>query len=110
MGSLVCAAIFGLFLEAAPAAWALMLHLVVAPLVFAGVSWRYFRTPRPFPNVPVGLAFAAAALVSDLALAGVAHRRHAVDLPARWGGFVLIFALTCVTGALISGQPWKSRP
>jgi succinate-acetate transporter protein len=101
----------GLLLWTAGLRAALIVHAVLAPLVFAAVAWSYFHRRGARRPLPTAAAFTGIVLVLDAAI-GVARHDRAMFTSA--GGFwlplAMIFLVTWLAGEMMSMLPFPKRP
>ena len=88
---------------------AIVLHAIVAPIVFTVMARQYFLARGARNPLPVATAWALLVLSLDvLALVAMAQRGYDVAASIRAIGVpvALIFLATWATGALMSTMPW----
>jgi len=103
LGWAVCGGTVALGRQLLPLNQALIVHAVIAPLVFAALSWHYFKR-FPFSS-PLGTALAFLTVVVGLDLFVVAplfEHNYAMFTSAlgTWIPFALIFTASYVIGWL----------
>jgi len=82
---------------------ALVVHAILVPLVFIGVSVRYFRAPDARPPMLSALVFAITLAAVELALVDARLRPAAVlESVAFWIPLALVFGLSWATGSLLA--------
>jgi len=104
VGWALCAATIGISFQLVPTLTALMIHAVAAPIIFAFLSWNYFRRFRY--TSPVGTAglFLGTVMVMDFFVAALAIQGSLVmfsSLLGTWVPFALIFLVTFASGKLL---------
>lgn len=107
-GWALCAFVMGGLMAIAPLWLALTLHAVAAPVIFAVLSYYYFRVPGARQPLPTALAFTALVILLDaVVVAGLILRSPDMftSIPGTWLPFALIFAATWVTGTIVSMMP-----
>ena len=107
-GWALCAAAITGFGGLAPGWLAVVLHVLAAPVVFAGVSYFYFRAPGARPPLVAALGFTV--VVAALHAAVVAqYMLRSFDMfgsiTGTWLPFALIFLATWATGAIMAMLP-----
>jgi hypothetical protein len=112
VGWALCAATMAAALWATSLGTALVIHAVLAPVIFTAVSRHYFRgrgarAPRPTAFTFVGIV----ALLDLVVVAGLLQHSLAMfgSVTGSWLPFTLIFLATWVTGELMSTLPWGDR-
>jgi|GEM_PF-159242 len=108
VGWAICAVVMAVLLRLVPAGWAMGLHALAAPLVFAGVSWRYFRTYGARDPLPTAIAFTAIVAALDAGIvAGMVLGDFSMfaRLAGIWLPFLLIFAASWATGQIMLMMP-----
>jgi hypothetical protein len=101
VGWAICGASIGIGRQIFTMDTTLILHAVVAPLAFAGLSWHYFKAhPK---SSPLGTASATLGIVvglDALLVAPLFERSYAMftSLLGTWLPFVLIFVSVYLTG------------
>jgi menaquinone-dependent protoporphyrinogen oxidase len=104
----LCTALMAILLHTVSTGAAIAIHAVAAPLIFAGISIRYFqargaRDPLPTAVTFMGVAaFLDAAVVSGLVLRDLAMF---TSFAGTWLPFGLIFLASWVTGLVMSMIP-----
>ncbi len=107
MGWAVCGAAIGIGFGLMTETGALVLHGIVAPLAFAGLSWLYFaRFAYTTPLATAALFLAVVVALDVLVVALLIERRFAMfeSVLGTWLPFVSIFAATWATGSAVR---WK---
>ncbi len=113
VGWTLCAAAIAIGFAVTTQAVALIVHAIVAPVVFAGLSWVYFTrfaytTPLATAALFLGIVMAldlvvvAAFVVRSFAMFG--------SVLGTWLPFVLIFAATWATGIAVGRPHGMARP
>ena len=101
IGWVVCGAAIGLGFQLMSEQGTLIVHAIVAPLAFAGLSWLYFaRFAYTTPLVTAALFLAIVVVLDVFVVALVIQRSFAMfeSVLGTWLPFVLIFAATWVVG------------
>ena len=109
----LCAASIGIGFAVTTQTNALIVHAIVAPLVFAGLSWVYFtRFSYTTPLVTAALFLGIVAALDLLVVAVLILRSFAMfgSFLGTWLPFVLIFAATWTTGIAIGRQGEVAHP
>jgi menaquinone-dependent protoporphyrinogen oxidase len=112
VGWAFCAAVMGTLLSATSLTVAVVIHAVVAPLVFAAIAFHYFREPGARAPLPTALAFVGIVALLDFAVvAGAVQHSLAIfgSVAGTWLPFALILVATWGTGAVISMLPSTDR-
>ncbi len=113
VGWALCAAATGALLWAMSAGAALVIHALLAPVIFAAVARHYFRARGARSPLPVALTFVGVVALLDLVVvAGVVQHSLAMfgSVVGSWLPFLLIFLVTIATGEIMSTLPWTSTP
>jgi menaquinone-dependent protoporphyrinogen oxidase len=103
LGWALCAATMAFLLAVSPLGVALV-HAIVAPVVFAGIAWHYFRAPGAHDASGTALAFVATVALLDLVvIAGLLQRSFAMfgSLIGLWVPVGLIGVVTWAIGEWI---------
>lgn len=101
VGWAACAAVMGLLLATSTVGIALGVHAGVVPLIFALVSWRYFRARGARDAMATALAFVTIVALLDLIVVAGFIQRSLVMFGSAigaWVPFALIFAVTWAAG------------
>jgi multisubunit Na+/H+ antiporter MnhC subunit len=104
VGWAVCAATIGIGFNLITERGALILHAIVAPIAFAGLSWLYFTRFAYTGPLPTALFFLAIVVGLDVfVVALLIERSFAMFASAlgTWAPLFLIFASTWATGILV---------
>jgi hypothetical protein len=107
-GWAVCASVMLVLERIAGTGVALVLHAILAPLIFILVARHYFAARGAREPLATAATFAAVVLVLDVALvAGALQRSLAMleSIGGTWLPLTLIFLATWATGALMSTLP-----
>jgi hypothetical protein len=107
VGWAVCAATIGIGFSVTTQTTTLIVHAIVAPVVFAGLSFVYFtRFAYTTPLVTAALFLAVVAALDLFVVALFILRSFAMfgSILGTWLPFVLIFVATWATGVAV-GQP-----
>lgn len=113
VGWVLCAASIGIGFAATTQTMALIAHAIVAPVVFAGLSWVYFtRFTYTTPLVTAALFLGIVAALDLVVVALFILRSFAMfgSLLGTWLPFVLIFVATWATGTAVGRQGGTARP
>ena len=107
-GWALCAAAITGFGGLAPRWLALALHALAAPVVFAAVSYFYFRAPGARPPLAAALGFTVVVAALDAAVVAQ-YMLRSFDMfgsiTGTWLPFALIFLATWATGAIMAMLP-----
>jgi len=113
VGWALCAASIGIGFVVMTQTMALIVHAIVAPVVFAGLSWVYFtRFAYTTPLVTATLFLAVVGALDLLVVAFLILRSFAMfgSFLGTWLPFLLIFTATWATGlTVVSTGPAKRR-
>jgi menaquinone-dependent protoporphyrinogen oxidase len=110
-GWALCAALMAALLETVSAGWATAIHTMAAPLIFAAISFNYFRARGAREPLPTALAFTAIVALLDAGIvAGLILRSFDMfaSLWGTWVPFLLIFLTTWIAGAVLQMMPDKA--
>ncbi len=113
VGWALCAASIGIGFAVTTQTAALIVHAIVALVVFAGLSWVYFtRFAYTAPFVTAVLFLGIVAALDLVVVAFFILRSFAMfgSLLGTWLPFVLIFAATWATGIAIGRQHGTAHP
>ncbi len=113
VGWLLCGVTMGVLLLATTEAAAVVVHAVLAPMIFVGVARHYFRTRGAREPLPTALAFTGVVALLDVVIvAALVLRTHAflLSFAGFWLPLLLIFVATLATGAIMSTMPWPKPP
>ncbi len=113
LGWVLCAASIGIGFAVTTQTAALIVHAIVAPVVFAGLSWIYFtRFPYTTPLVTAALFLGIVVALDLVVVAAFVLRSFAMfgSVLGIWLPFVLIFAATWATGIAVGRQSGTARP
>jgi menaquinone-dependent protoporphyrinogen oxidase len=108
-----CAAVMAGLLRLFSWATALGLHAVLAPLVFAGVAWHFFRLPGARDARDTAAAWTVLVALLDLiVVAGLAQHSLAMfqSMAGTWLPLSLIFLASWLTGAATTSVPRTAPP
>jgi hypothetical protein len=107
-----CAAVMAGLLRLSSWGTAIGLHVVLAPLVFAGVAWHFFRVPGARDARNTAAAWTVIVAVLDLiVVAGlVQHSLAMFRSIGTWLPLLLIFLASWLTGAAASSLPSTAPP
>jgi predicted membrane protein len=104
VGWAVCAATIGIGFSLMPEHEALVLHAVVAPIVFAGLSWLYFTRFGYTPPLKTALLFLTIVVALDVFVVALFIEKSFAMFASglgTWTPLILIFASTWVTGIFV---------
>ena len=111
VGWALCAAIMGIGMGITSLQNTLIAHAIGAPIIFAAVSWIYFRKLRYTTPLQTAIAFVTFVVIVDFFIVALLINRS-IDMFLSWLGtwfpFVLIFTSTYITG-LYAKKYSKSR-
>ncbi len=113
VGWALCAASIGIGFAVTTQTVALIVHAIVAPVVFAGLSWIYFtRFAYTTPLVTAALFLGIVVALDLIVVALFILRSFAMfgSLLGTWLPFVLIFAATWTTGTVVGRPRGMARP
>jgi len=106
VGWAVCAAAIGIGFALMTERGALILHAIVAPIAFAGLSWVYFTRFGYTRPLTTALLFVAIVVALDVVVVAVlilgSFAMFASPL-GTWLPLFLIFTSTWATGTLVDG-------
>ncbi len=103
-GWVVCAAAIGIGFSLMTERGALILHAIVAPIAFAGLSWFYFTRFAYTKPLTTALLFLAIVAALDVFVVALLIERSFVmfaSVLGTWAPLILIFASTWATGILV---------
>src|SRR5208282_278673 len=107
VGWVLCAASIGLGFAVTSQTTTLVVHAILAPVVFAGLSWMYFtRFAYTTPLVAAALFLGIVAALDLVVVAGFILGSFAMfgSVFGTWLPFALIFAATWATGTAVARQ------
>lgn len=108
LGWALCTAVLRIAIAAMPLAEALVIHALLAPILFIFVSRFYFQRFAYTTPLRTAGVFAVVVLVMDFFVMGL-YLRHSLDLfvnlLATWIPLLLIFSATHITGLLVASAP-----
>ena len=105
IGWAVCAATIGIGFSLMTEHGALVLHAIVAPIAFAGLSWLYFTRFAYTPPLATALLFLAIVVALDVFVVALFIERSFAMFESVLGTWVplsLIFASTWATGVVVN--------
>lgn len=105
VGWAVCAATIGIGFTLMTEREALVLHAIVAPIAFAGLSWLYFTRFAYTPPLATALLFLAIVVALDVFVVALFIEKSFAmfgSVLGTWVPLALIFASTWVTGAVVN--------
>jgi len=108
-GWAVCAAAMAGLLAIGNLRAALVVHAVLAPLVFVALAWHYFRARGARDPLPTAALWTAILVVLDLGIVAGAMQRSLAMFTSIWGTwlpFVLVFLAVWATGGVMATMPW----
>jgi hypothetical protein len=103
-GWALCAATMGIGMALAPIETALIVHAILAPIFFAGVSWVYFGKFNYTTPLQTAAIFVAFVILTDffvVALLILGSLEMFTSLLGTWIPFALIFSATYWTGWVV---------
>jgi len=103
-GWVLCAVTIGIGMAVTSLNTALIIHVVAAPVFFAGVSLVYFRKFNYTTPLQTALIFTAFVIGMDFFVVALLINRSLdmfTSLLGTWIPFVLIFSSTWLTGKLV---------
>lgn len=112
VGWALCAAVMGGLLQIASTGVAIAVHAVAAPLIFAAVSYNYFRARGAREPIETAVVFVAiVALLDAGVIAALVLRDFAMfaSFAGTWLPFALIFLATWIVGAMMSMMPAERK-
>src|SRR5208282_5499734 len=104
VGWVLCAASIGLGFAVTSQTTTLVVHAILAPVVFAGLSWMYFTRfayTTPLVAAALFLGVVAGFILGSFAMFG--------SVLGTWLPFALIFAATWGTGTAVGRQGGTAR-
>jgi hypothetical protein len=104
VGWAVCAAAIAIGFDLMSERGALILHAIVAPIAFAGLSWLYFTRFAYTRPLATALLFLAVVVALDVFVVALLIERSFamfVSPLGTWAPLFLIFASTWAAGALV---------
>jgi hypothetical protein len=111
VGWALCGAIIGVGRGSIGMGPTLIVHAFGAPLIFAGLTWVYFRYFRFTTPLQTGLIFVGMAMLLDgTVIAMLVEKSFAMfdSLLGTWIPFALIFLATTLTGLLMTRKVDRS--
>jgi menaquinone-dependent protoporphyrinogen oxidase len=111
-GWALCAGLMTLLVATAPLAWALAIHAIAAPLIFAAIARVYFRNRGAREPLATAIAWTSIVIGLDaVVVAGFVQRSVAMfaSIAGTWLPLALIFLAVWGTGAVISMFPIPRR-
>jgi hypothetical protein len=105
IGWMLCAATMGIGMAVTSLNNALIIHAILAPIFFAGISWIYFRKfnyTSPLQTATIFIAFVIA--MDFFVVAMIINRSFDMfaSLLGTWIPFALIFTSTYMTGIFVT--------
>jgi hypothetical protein len=107
VGWALCAATMGIGQATTSTQNALIIHAVLAPIFFMGVSWVYFKRFHFTTPIQTALIFTGFVMVVDFLVVALLVLRSLdmfASLLGTWIPFALIFASTYLTGLAVVGS------
>ena len=104
VGWAVCAATIGIGFTLMTEREALVLHAIVAPIAFAGLSWLYFTRFAYTPPLTTALMFLTIVVVLDVFVVALFIEKSFVMIASVLGTgtpLILIFGSTWATGIFV---------
>jgi hypothetical protein len=104
VGWAVCAAAIGIGFALMSERGALVLHAIVAPIAFAGLSWFYFTRFAYTRPLTTALLFLAVVVALDVFVVSLLIEKSFAMFASAlgtWTPLFLIFASTLATGVLV---------
>jgi hypothetical protein len=112
VGWAVCAAAIGIGFGLMSERGALILHAIVAPIAFAGLSWLYFARCAYTRPLTTALLFLAVVVALDVFVVALLIEKSFAMFASplgTWAPLFLIFASTWTAGALVERTRRRSR-
>lgn len=111
-GWALCAIAMTVLLWLVPTTVALVAHLVLAPVIFAGIARHYFAARGAREPVATAATFVAIVAILDAAIVAGLAGQHAMLHSALgfWIPLVAIFAMTAAVGILANIAAARKRP
>ena len=112
VGWAICAAAIGIGFSVTTERGAFILHAIVAPLAFAGLSWLYFSHIAYTRPLVTAVTFVAIVVVLDAFVVALLIARSAAMFTSflgTWLPLFLIFAATWATGVTVERQKLSSQ-
>jgi hypothetical protein len=103
IGWMLCAATMGIGMAVTSVNNALIIHAILAPIFFAGISWVYFRKFNYTPPLQTATIFIAFVIAMDFFVVAMLINRSFdmfTSVLGTWIPFALIFASTALAGVL----------
>jgi hypothetical protein len=105
VGWAICAAAIGIAFGLMTERGALILHAIVAPIAFAGLSWVYFKRFGYTRPLTTALLFVAIVVALDVFVVAILIQRSVVMFASplgTWIPLLLIFISTWATGNFVA--------
>jgi hypothetical protein len=103
IGWMLCAATMGIGMAVTSVNNALIIHAILAPIFFAGISWVYFRKFNYTSPLQTATIFIAFVIAMDFFVVAMLINRSFdmfTSVLGTWIPFALIFASTALAGVL----------
>lgn len=100
----LCGATMGAALALTTLAQALLIHALAAPLIFAGLSWNYFRRRGAWTPLRTAAMFVGVVIAMDFFVVAMLIEKSFemfTSIAGTWLPFALIFVSTWLTGAAV---------
>jgi hypothetical protein len=107
VGWALCGAIMGIGMAVTSMQTTLILHAIGAPIIFATISWIYFRKFKYTTPLQTAVAFLSIVVFVDffvVALLILGNLEMFTNILGTWIPFVLIFLSTYLSGLYIDSQ------
>jgi menaquinone-dependent protoporphyrinogen oxidase len=111
-GWAICGALMGVLLQTVSEGWAIALHGIAVPLVFAAISVNYFRARGARTPLAAALAFTAIVALLDAGIVAaliLGSFDMFTSLFGTWLPILLIFATTWAVGTALQMMPEKTE-
>jgi hypothetical protein len=112
VGWAICAAAIGIGFGLMTERGAFILHAIVAPIAFAGLSWLYFARFGYTPPLTTALVFVAIVVALDVFVVAMLIQGSFAMFGSplgTWLPLILIFASTWGTGGLVDRERHTRR-
>jgi len=112
VGWALCAAIMGIGMSITSLSNTLVIHAIGAPIIFALLSFLYFRKFNYTTPLATGAIFTAFVMAMDFFIVALVIQRSLgmfASILGTWFPFALIFVSTFLTGAYVSRKKIVSR-
>jgi hypothetical protein len=108
-----CAATMAGSLALGSVSAAVVIHAVLAPLVFTAIAWHYFRARGARDAWPTAITWTSIVMLLELVVVAVAIQRSLemfTSCTGTWLPFGLVFLATWATGSVMATMPWPRPP